>query len=130
MSDWQSYIIFAAIIILLFWILTRGRRRGGSSGRLQTAIAVISNVNDNLKIMENHITNKESTKKFKTRIVIEFERPVKIRKYDRYAKKKTKLHAHLPECMTDKIEEGDYVRIKECRPISKLIHFVLMEKIR
>jgi hypothetical protein len=65
MSDWQSYIIFAAVILLLLWVLTRGRRRG--SGRLQIVISLISNVNDNLKIMETHANNKQSTKKFKTR---------------------------------------------------------------
>jgi hypothetical protein len=65
MSDWQSYIIFAIVILLLFWILTRGRRKG--SNRLQIIIGLISNVNDNLKIMEMHVTNKESTRKFKTR---------------------------------------------------------------
>lgn len=64
MSNWQSYIIFAVLVLFLLWILTRGR--GRSSNRVQATINLISNVNDNLKIMETHLTNKQSTKKFKT----------------------------------------------------------------
>jgi hypothetical protein len=64
-TDWSAWIIFAVVIFALFWVLTRGRGRGTNT-RLQTVINAISNVNDNLKIMEMHRINKESTKKFKT----------------------------------------------------------------
>ena len=69
-------------------------------------------------------------KKFKKRIVVEFERSVYVRKYERYSKKKTKLHAHLPDKFFDEINVGDYVRVGECRPISKIIHFIFIKKIR
>lgn len=72
----------------------------------------------------------EVIKKFPRRIVINFERTVFIRKYERYAKKKTKLHARLPECMENSVHIGDYVQIMECRPLSKIIHFVFIKKIR
>lgn len=68
-------------------------------------------------------------KKFPKRIVIEFERTVFIKKYERYSKRKTKLHARFSNCMTKNIEVGDYVEIKECRPISKIIHFVFINKL-
>jgi len=68
-------------------------------------------------------------KKFPRRIAIEVERTVYNRKYERYAKKKTRLHARLPACMKD-IEEGDYAQIRECRPLSKIIHFVMIKKLR
>lgn len=68
------------------------------------------------------------TKKFPTRVVIEFERTVYIIKYERYARKKTRLHAKLPQGMD--INVGDYVKVRECRPLSKIIHFVVIEKIR
>ena len=68
-------------------------------------------------------------KKLPRRIAVEFERTIFIKKYERYAKKKTKLHARLPDCMKD-VEVGDYVRIRECRPLSKIIHFVLIDVIR
>ena len=67
-------------------------------------------------------------KKFPKRIVIEFERTIYIKKYERYSKRKTKLHARLPDCMSKNIEIDDYVAIKECRPISKIIHFVCTGK--
>ncbi len=64
------------------------------------------------------------------RITIEFERTIYIRKYERYIKKKTKIHARLPTCMEKEINIGDLVQIKECRPLSKIIHFVAIKKIK
>ena len=68
-------------------------------------------------------------KKFPKRVVIEFERTIYIKKYERYAKRKTKLHARLPDCIAKEINIGDYVEIMECRPISKIIHFVVVGKV-
>ena len=69
------------------------------------------------------------TRKFPKRIVIEFDRTVFIGKYERYSKRKTKLHARLPDCLFSEINIGDYVEIMECRPISKIIHFMTIKKI-
>jgi len=69
-------------------------------------------------------------KKFHKRVVIEFDRTIYVKKYERYAKRKTKLHARLPDCMYNNIEIGDYIEIKECRPISKIIHFVVVGKVQ
>jgi len=68
-------------------------------------------------------------RKLPRRLAIEFERTVFIKKYERYAKKKTRIHARLPDCMKQ-VEIGDYVRVRECRPLSKIIHFVLIEILR
>jgi len=68
-------------------------------------------------------------KKFPKRIVIEFERTIYIRKYERYAKKKTRVHARLPKCKENEVNIGDYVLVQECRPLSKIIHFVFTAKI-
>lgn len=68
------------------------------------------------------------TKKFPTRVVIKFERTVYVQKYQRFYKKKTRLHAHLPKGM--EINVGDYALIRECRPLSKIVHFVVIEKLR
>ena len=70
------------------------------------------------------------TKKFSTRIVIEFERMIYSRKYERYYKSKTKIHAKLPKCMNSQINLGDLIQIQECRPLSKIIHFVVIKKIK
>ncbi len=64
------------------------------------------------------------------RIAIEFERTIYVRKYERYAKLKTKIHARLPLCLDKEVNIGDYIRIEECRPLSKIIHFVVTNKIR
>jgi small subunit ribosomal protein S17 len=69
-------------------------------------------------------------KKFPKRVVIEFFRPIYVRKYQRYYKKKTRLHARLPEKMEDSVKIGDYIKVQECRPLSKLIHFLVLEVIR
>ena len=53
-----------------------------------------------------------------------------IKKYERYAKAKTKVHARLPECMEKEINLGDFIKVQECRPLSKIIHLVVMEKIK
>jgi len=62
------------------------------------------------------------------KVIIEFEGVIYYPKYERYAKKRKKLHAHIPGCLLNQINVGDEVKISECRPISKMIHFVVMEK--
>lgn len=69
-------------------------------------------------------------RKFHKRVVIEFERMVYVRKYERYTKSKTKIHVRLPVCMEDKINIGDYIKVQECRPLSKMIHFVVIGKVK
>lgn len=67
-------------------------------------------------------------RKFPKRVVVEFERTLYIKKYERFFKKKTRLHARLPDNMS--VELGDYIKIRETRPISKIIHFLVIEKVR
>ena len=70
------------------------------------------------------------TRKFHKRITIEFERMIYVRKYERYAKSKTKIHALLPICMEEGINIGDLIQVQECRPLSKIIHHVVIKKIK
>ena len=70
------------------------------------------------------------TKKFNKRVSIEFEKMSYVRKYERYSQIKTKIHARLPRCMEKDIKVGDLIRIQECRPLSKIIHFVVIKKIK
>jgi small subunit ribosomal protein S17 len=69
-------------------------------------------------------------KRFHKRVVIGFERTIYIKKYERYAKSKTKIHARLPTCIEDKIQVGDLIKVQECRPLSKIIHFVVVGKVK
>ena len=56
---------------------------------------------------------------------IEFERFIYYAKYERYARARTRIHAHIPSCLRDKIKIGSYIVIKECRPLSKTVHHVV-----
>tara|TARA_Y100000296_G_scaffold83614_1_gene115081 strand:+ start:287 stop:682 length:396 start_codon:yes stop_codon:yes gene_type:complete len=86
-------------------------------------------IHGNLKT-RGRIFEGKITKKFPKRITIEFERMIYVRKYERYKKSKTKIHARLPICMEDKIQIGDLIKIQECRPLSKIIHFVVIGKVK
>jgi small subunit ribosomal protein S17 len=69
-------------------------------------------------------------RKFHKRVTIEFERTIKIQKFERFMKKKTRIHARLPGEFADEINVGDLIRVHECRPLSKIIHFIVIEKVR
>ena len=69
-------------------------------------------------------------RKFPKRVVIGFERMTYVRKYERYTKYRTKIHARLPENMEKEINIGDLIKVQECRPLSKMIHFIVIKKIK
>ena len=69
-------------------------------------------------------------RKMPRRLTIEFERMIYIRKYERYKKSRTKIHARIPKCMENSVKIGDLIKIQECRPLSKIIHFVVVQKIK
>lgn len=48
-------------------------------------------------------------------------------KFERYEKRKSKVKVHNPDCLN--IKKGDIVEIKECRPLSKAKHFVIVKKL-
>ncbi len=85
-------------------------------------------VHGSLKV-RGKIFEGEVIKKFPKRVVIQFERMIYVRKYERYKKSKTKIHARLQDCMKDDVQVGDMIRIQECRPLSKIIHFIVLGKI-
>jgi len=66
---------------------------------------------------------------FGQRAVVEWSRVIYYPKYERFAKGKSKVHAHIPKCITNNIKVGDYVEIGECRPLSKIIHFIVLGKV-
>ncbi|QLH75346.1 MAG: 30S ribosomal protein S17 [Methanomassiliicoccales archaeon] len=47
-------------------------------------------------------------------------------KYERYEKRSSRYSVHAPPCLG--VKAGDEVRIMECRPISKTVSFVIIEK--
>ncbi len=50
-----------------------------------------------------------------------------VKKYERYEKRTSTYLAHNPPCLNLKV--GDEVRIAECRPLSKTVSFVAIEKL-
>lgn len=84
---------------------------------------------DKLKL-RGRVFEGEVIKKIHGRLKIAFERTLYVSKFERYEKRKTILHARLPDCLKDQINVGDYIQIAETRPISKIIHFVVIKKIR
>lgn len=50
-----------------------------------------------------------------------------VPKFKRYERRHSHLSVHSPPCINAK--EGDRVRIAECRPMSKTVSFVVVEKL-
>ncbi|MEM2102863.1 MAG: 30S ribosomal protein S17 [Candidatus Bathyarchaeia archaeon] len=50
-----------------------------------------------------------------------------VQKFKRYERRHGHLPAHNPPCLD--VKEGDKVKIAECRPISKTVSFVVVEKL-
>jgi len=60
-------------------------------------------------------------------VVVEREYDVAVPKYDRQMKRRSRVPAHAPECMS--LEVGDTVRIAETRPLSKTKSHVVVENL-
>lgn len=60
-------------------------------------------------------------------VVVEREYDVTVPKYDRQMKRRSRVPAHAPECMS--LEVGDTVRIAETRPLSKTKSHVVVENL-
>ncbi len=60
--------------------------------------------------------------------VVTWSRLVKVKKYERFEKRRTKLKAHNPLCINAKI--GDKVKIAECRKLSKTKNFVILQVLK
>ncbi len=81
----------------------------------------------NLNVRGQMITGDVVSTKMNKSVVIKKETKEFIKKYERYATKFSKYHAHLPDCIS--VNVGDRVRIAECRKLAKTISFVVVEKV-
>ena len=61
----------------------------------------------------------------KQTVVIQRELLQKVKKFNRYERRRSKVHAHLPPCVEAK--EGDIATIAECRHIAKTVSFVVVQ---
>ena len=64
--------------------------------------------------------------KMEKSITVVVERKVKHPIYGKFIKRTTKLHAHDE---TNQCNEGDFVTIRECRPLSKSKNWMLVDVI-
>ena len=58
-------------------------------------------------------------------VIVEITRLEKDEKYHRFQRSSMRIAAHLPECM--KVKNGNFVKIAECRKLSKTKDFVVIE---
>lgn len=58
-------------------------------------------------------------------VVIQRKHEILIKKYQRYEKRQSKIHAHNPPCINAKV--GDVVTIAESRPLSKTTSYVVVK---
>jgi len=73
------------------------------------------------KLIEGKVVSAKAPKM----VVVQQEYPRIVKKYKRYARSQSKIHAHKPTCIA--VKEGDIVLTAECRPISKSVSFVVVE---
>jgi len=60
-------------------------------------------------------------------IVVEHNYLHFVPKFRRYEKRRSRISSHISPCIN--VKEGNRVRIAECRPISKTVSFVVVEKL-
>ena len=61
-------------------------------------------------------------------VIVLRDRLVKVKKYDRYRRSRSRIPAHNPPCINAK--QDDAVRIVECRKLAKTVSFVVTEKLK
>jgi small subunit ribosomal protein S17 len=67
------------------------------------------------------------TAKMDKTVIVEREYLQFSTKFVRYERRRSHIPSHNPPCIDSK--EGDKVRIAECRPLSKTVSFVVVEKL-
>ncbi len=79
-----------------------------------------------LKVRGKIIDGVVASDKMQKTVVVATDYLYYQKKYRRYEKRTGRYHAHNPDCIG--AHTGDRVRIAECRPLSKMVSFVVIEK--
>jgi small subunit ribosomal protein S17 len=61
-------------------------------------------------------------------VVVRRDYQLYVPKFKRYERRHSHISAHNPPCLN--VKEGERVRVAECRPISKTVSFVVVEKLK
>ncbi len=79
-----------------------------------------------LRVRGQIISGLVANDKMKGTVVVRKDYYRYLKKYERSEKRRSRLSAHNPPCISAKV--GDKVRVMECRPLSKVTNFVVIEK--
>jgi small subunit ribosomal protein S17 len=82
-----------------------------------------SNLSVRGRILEGIVVSDDMTET----VIVRRDYPHYVPKYKRYERRHSRIAAHSPPCID--AEVGDKVKIMECRPLSKSVSFVVIEKI-
>jgi small subunit ribosomal protein S17 len=77
-----------------------------------------------LKVRGGLIVGRIVKSKMRSTVVVERDYLVLIKKYMRYEKRRSRIHAHRPPCIN--VKPGDVVLIGETRPIAKSVAWVVL----
>ncbi len=80
-----------------------------------------------LSVRRKFLDGKVVSAKMTKTVTVERDYLKYVKKYTRYEKRRSRIMAHSPPCL--ELSEGDRVRIAECRPLSKEVAFVVVEKL-
>ncbi len=80
-----------------------------------------------LSVRRKFLDGKVVSAKMAKTVTVERDYQEYAPKYSRYEKRRSRIMAHSPPCL--EVHEGDRVRLAECRPISKEVAFVVVERI-
>ncbi|MEM1622544.1 MAG: 30S ribosomal protein S17 [Sulfolobales archaeon] len=81
-----------------------------------------------LKVRGNLLEGKVYKARASKMVVVERDYLVYVRKFRRYERRRSRIHAFLPPCI--KVSPGDTVLIGETRPLAKSVAWVVLGVIR
>jgi small subunit ribosomal protein S17 len=80
----------------------------------------------NLKVRGRVLEGVVVSAKMDKTVIVQYDYLHYVPKFMRYERRRSRIPSHNPPCINAK--EGDRVVIAECRPISKTVSFVIVEK--
>jgi small subunit ribosomal protein S17 len=80
----------------------------------------------NLRIRGRVLDGVVISAKMDKTVVVRRDYQLYVPKFKRYERRHSHINAHNPPCLD--VQEGDKIRIAECRPVSKTVSFVVVEK--
>ncbi|MCD6324170.1 MAG: 30S ribosomal protein S17 [Desulfurococcales archaeon] len=81
-----------------------------------------------IKVRGGLLEGKIIKARMRNTVVVEREYLVYVKKYMRYERRRSRIHAHLPPCIDASV--GDIVLIGETRPIAKSVSWVVLGVIK